>query len=209
MHRLRLVLLRVIGPCLALVLLLGGISEARDQAWADLQVGDKVAVIEHLRLKVPQESRQDWMVAERGSWEPWLKHQPGFLGRDLFWDPATEEGTLLIQPRLPTAAFRNHPILSTLLGHLEPQVLNHGHLVTNLKVGPCLIPCLRNPSQQQNQCQTRSDDPKQNKPESMHSSAPLQKGDSLATDALFPSLRPQAFVGGGLHTHSIWSNTDR
>ena len=96
MHRLRLVLLRVVGPCLALVLLLGGISEARDQAWADLQVGDKVAVIEHLRLKVPQESREDWMVAERGSWEPWLKHQPGFLGRDLFWDPATEEGTLLI-----------------------------------------------------------------------------------------------------------------
>ncbi len=97
MHRLRLVLLRVIGPCLALVLLLGGISEARDQAWADLQVGVKVAVIEHLRLKVPQESREDWMVAERGSWEPWLKHQPGFLGRDLFWDPATEEGTLLIR----------------------------------------------------------------------------------------------------------------
>ena len=97
MHRLRLVLLRVIGPCLALVLLLGGISEARDQAWADLQVGDKVAVIEHLRLKVPQGSREDWMVAERGSWEPWLKHQRGFLGRDLFWDPATEEGTLLIR----------------------------------------------------------------------------------------------------------------
>nr|WP_115092879.1 TIGR03792 family protein [Synechococcus sp. UW106] len=97
MHRLRLVLLRVIGPCLALVLLLGGLSEARDQAWADPQVGDKVAVIEHLRLKVPQESREDWMVAERGSWEPWLKHQSGFLGRDLFWDPATEEGTLLIR----------------------------------------------------------------------------------------------------------------
>ena len=97
MHRLRLVLLRVIGPCLALVLLLGGISEARDQAWANLQVGDKVAVIEHLRLKVPQESREDWMVAERGSWEPWLNQQPGFLGRDLFWDPATEEGTLLIR----------------------------------------------------------------------------------------------------------------
>jgi len=96
-HRLRLVLLRVIGPCLALVLLLGGLSEARDQAWADPQVGDKVAVIEHLRLKVPQESREDWMVAERGSWEPWLKHQSGFLGRDLFWDPATEEGTLLIR----------------------------------------------------------------------------------------------------------------
>ena len=97
MHRLRLVLLRVVGPCLALVLLLGGISEARDQSWADLQVGDKVAVIEHLRLQVPRESRDQWMAAERGSWEPWLKQQPGFLGRDLFWDPATEEGTLLIR----------------------------------------------------------------------------------------------------------------
>ena len=97
MHHLQSLLLRVVAPCLALVLLLGGISEARDQAWADLQVGDKVAVIEHLRLKVPQESREDWMVAERGSWEPWLNQQPGFLGRDLFWDPATEEGTLLIR----------------------------------------------------------------------------------------------------------------
>ena len=97
MHRLRLVLLRVIGPCLALVLLLGGLTEAQVQAWADPQVGDTVAVVEHLRLKVPQESRDHWMVAERGSWEPWLKQQPGFLGRDLFWDPATEEGTLLIR----------------------------------------------------------------------------------------------------------------
>ena len=97
MHRLRLVLLRVIGPCLALVLLLGGLTEAQVQAWADPQVGDTEAVVEHLRLKVPQESRDHWMVAERGSWEPWLKQQPGFLGRDLFWDPATEEGTLLIR----------------------------------------------------------------------------------------------------------------
>ncbi len=97
MRRLRLVLLRVIGPCLALVLLLGGIPEAQVWAWADPQSGDAVAVIEHLRLQVPQESREQWMVAERGSWEPWLKQQPGFLGRDLFWDPATEEGTLLIR----------------------------------------------------------------------------------------------------------------
>ena len=97
MHRLRLVLLRVIGPCLVLVLLLGGLTEAQVQAWADPQVGDTVAVVGHMRLKVPQESRDHWMVAERGSWEPWLKQQPGFLGRDLFWDPATEEGTLLIR----------------------------------------------------------------------------------------------------------------
>ena len=97
MHQLWPVLLRVIGPCLALILLLGGLTEPRVQAWTAPQVGEAVAVVEHLRLQVPQESREQWMVAERGSWEPWLKRQPGFLGRDLFWDPATEEGTLLIR----------------------------------------------------------------------------------------------------------------
>ena len=97
MHQLRPVLLRVFGPCLALILLLGGLTEPRVQAWTAPQVGEAVAVVEHLRLQVPQESREQWMVAERGSWEPWLKQQPGFLGRDLFWDPATEEGTLLIR----------------------------------------------------------------------------------------------------------------
>ena len=97
MHRLRSVLLRVIGPCLALVLLLGGLSEKEVRAGADQQVGEAVAVVEHLRLQVPVESREHWMAAERGSWEPWLKQQPGFLGRDLYWDPATEEGTLLIR----------------------------------------------------------------------------------------------------------------
>ena len=97
MHRLRSVLLRVIGPCLALVLLLGGLSEAEFRAGADQQVGEAVAVVEHLRLQVPQASREHWMAAERGSWEPWLKQQPGFLGRDLYWDPATEEGILLIR----------------------------------------------------------------------------------------------------------------
>jgi len=96
-HRLRSVLLRVIGPCLALVLLLGGLSEKEVRAGADQQVGEAVAVVEHLRLQVPVESREHWMAAERGSWEPWLKQQPGFLGRDLYWDPATEEGTLLIR----------------------------------------------------------------------------------------------------------------
>ena len=97
MHRLRPLLLRVIGPCLALVLLLGGLSETEVRAGADSQVGEAVAVVEHLRLQVPQGSREHWMIAERGSWEPWLKQKPGFLGRDLFWDPATGEGVLLIR----------------------------------------------------------------------------------------------------------------
>ena len=97
MHHLRSVLLRVIAPCLALVLLLVGLSETEVRADASPQPVESVAVVEHLRLQVPQESREHWMVAERGSWEPWLKQQPGFLGRELFWDPATEEGTLLIR----------------------------------------------------------------------------------------------------------------
>ena len=97
MHHLRSVLLRVIAPCLALVLLLGGLSETKVRAESDPTRGDLVAVVEHLRLQVPRESREQWMEAERGSWEPWLRQKPGFLGRDLFWDPATEEGTLLIR----------------------------------------------------------------------------------------------------------------
>ena len=97
MHHLRSLMLRVIAPSLALVLLLSGLSESEVRAEASPKLGEAVAVVEHLRLQVPQESREQWMAAERGSWEPWLKQQPGFLGRDLFWDPATEEGTLLIR----------------------------------------------------------------------------------------------------------------
>lgn len=58
---------------------------------------DDVAVVEHLRIQVPDQARDAWMEAERGSWEPWLAQQKGFLGRDLLWDPRTEEGTLLIR----------------------------------------------------------------------------------------------------------------
>ena len=97
MHRLRSVLLRVITPCLALVLVLGGLSQIEVRALADPQLCESEAVVEYLRLQVPKQSREQWMVAERGSWEPWLKQQPGFQGRDLFWNPVTEEGTLLIR----------------------------------------------------------------------------------------------------------------
>jgi uncharacterized protein (TIGR03792 family) len=54
-------------------------------------------VVEHLRLKVPAEGRQAWLELERQIWDPWLKRQPGFLGRELFWDPEHEEGILLIR----------------------------------------------------------------------------------------------------------------
>ncbi|MCP9808047.1 TIGR03792 family protein [Cyanobium sp. HWJ4-Hawea] len=56
-----------------------------------------LVVVEQLRLKVPSESRQAWLEAEQGSWEPWLEQQPGFLGRQLLWDPQRQEGTLLIR----------------------------------------------------------------------------------------------------------------
>ena len=58
-----------------------------------------VVLVEHLRIKVPADAVQAWIQAERGSWEPWLEAQPGFLDRQLLWDPDREEGTLLIHWR--------------------------------------------------------------------------------------------------------------
>lgn len=57
----------------------------------------EVAVVEHLRLKVPAQARDAWLEAEQNSWEPWLAQQDGFLDRELLWDPEREEGTLLIR----------------------------------------------------------------------------------------------------------------
>ena len=56
----------------------------------------KEAVVEHLKLDVPKKYKLAWLKAERGSWEPWLLKQDGFLGRQLFWDPKDEEAILLI-----------------------------------------------------------------------------------------------------------------
>ena len=53
-------------------------------------------IVEFLRLHVPNQDRNAWLVAEQKSWEPWLKKQKGFLGRQLFWDPEREEALLLI-----------------------------------------------------------------------------------------------------------------
>ena len=58
-----------------------------------------VVLVEHLRVKVPAEAVEAWREAERGSWEPWLERQAGFLDRQLLWDPEREEGTLLIHWR--------------------------------------------------------------------------------------------------------------
>jgi uncharacterized protein (TIGR03792 family) len=58
--------------------------------------GAAVEIVEHLRVKVPAGAQEAWLAAEQRTWEPWLEAQPGFLGRDLLWDSAREEGILLI-----------------------------------------------------------------------------------------------------------------
>jgi uncharacterized protein (TIGR03792 family) len=80
-----------------LVLLLTSHASPVRAAFAEPDGAYDVVVVEHLRLKVPAEARQAWIRAEQGSWEPWLAQQQGFLDRQLLWDPATEEGTLLIR----------------------------------------------------------------------------------------------------------------
>ena len=87
----------VIGFCIAVLILSSGLAEGPAEALSHSDGHFDVAVIEHLRIQVPCEGRQAWLDAERGSWEPWLAQQQGFLGRDLLWDPNTEEGTLLIR----------------------------------------------------------------------------------------------------------------
>ncbi|MEB3271249.1 MAG: TIGR03792 family protein [Synechococcus sp.] len=73
----------------------GGRNGDRDGAMqAERMEGE---VIEHLRLKVPAAARQAWLEAEQASWEPWLRAQAGFLGRELRWDEQRQEGQLLIR----------------------------------------------------------------------------------------------------------------
>ncbi len=97
MQRLHALMIRVAAIVLVIGVLMGQSSDVCFAAFADPGGGYELAVIEHLRLSVPAQGRQAWLEAERGSWEPWLAKQNGFLGRDLLWDPATEEGTLLIR----------------------------------------------------------------------------------------------------------------
>jgi uncharacterized protein (TIGR03792 family) len=81
--------------CLALALLVAVlvISAVPGRAEAAPPPG---LVVEQLRLKVPSDAVPAWLEAERGSWEPWLAQQPGFMRRQLFWDPQRQEGTLMI-----------------------------------------------------------------------------------------------------------------
>ena len=97
MQRFQPLMIRVSTLLCVVLVLMGQSADVRFAAFADPEGGYDVAVIEHLRLSVPEQAREAWLEAERGSWEPWLAQQMGFLGRDLLWDPETEEGTLLIR----------------------------------------------------------------------------------------------------------------
>ena len=88
---------RLMGLVLSLVMLLAGHPDGAIAAFQDPSGSYDVAVVEHLRVKVPAEGRQAWLAAEQGSWEPWLAQQDGFLDRQLLWDADREEGTLLIR----------------------------------------------------------------------------------------------------------------
>jgi len=95
---------KVIGLVLSLVVLLTSPVDwaiaapvSAPAAPAESTPRFEVAVVEHLRLKVPAEARDAWLEAEQNSWEPWLAQQDGFLDRELLWDPEREEGTLLIR----------------------------------------------------------------------------------------------------------------
>ncbi len=79
----------------ALALLMALPAQAADTPGGDYGV----VVVEHLRVTVPADAVEAWLAAEQGSWEPWLAQQPGFLDRQLLWDPEREEGTLLIHWR--------------------------------------------------------------------------------------------------------------
>ncbi|CAK6699802.1 MULTISPECIES: TIGR03792 family protein [unclassified Synechococcus] len=96
-RRPRVWLLRVLSTIGLLIVLLGSHPQVSIAAFADPEGGYDVAIVEQLRVKVPADGQQAWLEAERGSWEPWLRQQDGFLGRDLFWDQEREEGLLLIR----------------------------------------------------------------------------------------------------------------
>lgn len=66
-------------------------------AFADPDGSLEVAVIEHLRVRVQADAQAAWLHAEAHSWDPWLRRQSGYLGRELRWDADREEGVLLIR----------------------------------------------------------------------------------------------------------------
>ena len=83
----------VASVCLVLLLVASPLQAAVPGSPAPAEV------VEVLRLKVPAAGRAAWLEAERLSWEPWLRGRPGFMGRELLWDPDRLEGVLLIRWR--------------------------------------------------------------------------------------------------------------
>ena len=53
-------------------------------------------VIEELRLTIPSNFKEVWLMAEKEVWEPWLSVQDGYLGRQIFWDKENEEALILV-----------------------------------------------------------------------------------------------------------------
>ena len=53
-------------------------------------------IVEYLRLKVTENTKEAWLKAENDTWGPWLVEQNGFIGRQLLWDKESEEATILI-----------------------------------------------------------------------------------------------------------------
>ncbi|MDM7953643.1 MAG: TIGR03792 family protein [Cyanobium sp. CZS 25K] len=95
---------RLAGALAACCLLLFGLALLPGNAAADSLQGPvgleaPGAVVEHVRVKVPAGAQQAWLQAEQEIWEPWLRRQEGFLGRELLWDGEREEGLLLIRWR--------------------------------------------------------------------------------------------------------------
>ena len=84
--------------CLSVIILSTMFGNVKNiQAESFLKVNfPRGSIVEHLKLEVPKKFKNTWLKAEKGSWEPWLLKQDGFLGRQLFWDPKVEEATLLI-----------------------------------------------------------------------------------------------------------------
>ena len=53
-------------------------------------------VVEELRLKIPNEFKDEWLKAENTIWEPWLSKKEGYLGRQIFWNKDKEEALILV-----------------------------------------------------------------------------------------------------------------
>lgn len=91
---------RWLALLLALALAWGPVAPARAlavAAGADLPPDPGGVVVELLRLQVPRQAQPAWLAAERSCWEPWLRRQEGFLGRELLYDARQEQALVLIR----------------------------------------------------------------------------------------------------------------